>query len=106
MCSEVRSAFLMTEPDVASSDATNIGTSIRRDGEHYVLNRRKWWSSGAGDPPCNLAILLGKTDPQQAVHRHQAILLVDLHHPGVKLARPPSAYCSHPPLPRHTARRP
>src|SRR3546814_1070722 len=57
MYGDIRAAFLMTEPDVASSDATNIGTSIRRDGEHYVINGRKWWSSGAGDPRCKLAIL-------------------------------------------------
>src|SRR3546814_1778682 len=75
VCSSDLSAFLMTEPDVASSDATNIGTSIRRDGEHYVINGRKWWSSGAGDPRCKLAILMGKTDPQAEVHRQQAMIL-------------------------------
>ena len=92
MDGEIRSAFLMTEPDVASSDATNIGTSIRRDGEHYVINGRKWWSSGAGDPRCKLAILMGKTDPQAEVHRQQAMILVDLDTPGVKIERLLSVY--------------
>ena len=63
MDGEIRSAFLMTEPAVASSDATNIETSIKRDGDHYVINGRKWWSSGVGDPRCKIAIVMGKTDP-------------------------------------------
>ena len=65
MNGEIRSAFLMTEPAVASSDATNIETSIKRDGDHYVINGRKWWSSGVGDPRCKIAILMGKTDPSR-----------------------------------------
>ena len=63
LAGEIRSAFLMTEPGVASSDATNIETSIVRDGDHYVINGRKWWSSGVGDPRCKIAIVMGKTDP-------------------------------------------
>ena len=66
MDGEIRSAFLMTEPAVASSDATNIETSIKRDGDHYVINGRKWWSSGVGDPRCKVAIVMGKTDPSAA----------------------------------------
>ncbi len=66
MDGEIRSAFLMTEPAVASSDATNIETSIKRDGDHYVINGRKWWSSGVGDPRCKIAIVMGKTDPDAA----------------------------------------
>ena len=65
MDGEIRSAFLMTEPAVASSDATNIETSIKRDGDHYVINGRKWWSSGVGDPRCKIAIVMGKTDPSR-----------------------------------------
>lgn len=84
---EMRSAFLMTEPAVASSDATNIETSIRRDGDEYVINGRKWWSSGAGDPRCRIAILMGKTDPAAETHRQQAMILVDLQTPGVKIER-------------------
>jgi acyl-CoA dehydrogenase len=84
---EIRSAFLMTEPDVASSDATNIQTSIRRDGDEYVINGRKWWSSGAGDPRCRISILMGKTDPAAEKHRQQAMILVDLKSPGVKIER-------------------
>ena len=64
MNGEIRSAFLMTEPAVASSDATNIECEIKRDGDDYVINGRKWWSSGAGDPRCKVAILMGKTDPE------------------------------------------
>jgi acyl-CoA dehydrogenase len=89
---EIRSAFLMTEPEVASSDATNIRTSIRRDGDHYVINGRKWWSSGAGDPRCKLAIVMGKTDPDAEPHRQQAMILLDLDAPGVTIERVLSVY--------------
>ncbi len=84
---EIRSAFLMTEPDVASSDATNIQTSIRRDGDHYVINGRKWWSSGVGDPRCKLAIVMGKTDPSAPPHSQQSQLLVELDTPGIEIVR-------------------
>lgn len=89
---ESRSAFLMTEPEVASSDATNIRTSIRRDGDSYVINGRKWWSSGAGDPRCKLAIVMGKTDPDAEPHRQQAMILVELDQPGVTIERLLSVY--------------
>ncbi|AUW56991.1 acyl-CoA dehydrogenase [Sphingobium sp. SCG-1] len=89
---EIRSAFLMTEPEVASSDATNIRTSIRRDGDHYVVNGRKWWSSGAGDPRCKVAIVMGKTNPDAEPHRQQAMILIDLDTPGVKIERMLSVY--------------
>ncbi len=89
---KTRSAFLMTEPDVASSDATNIRTSIQRDRDHYVINGVKWWSSGAGDSRCNLAILMGKTDPNAEIHRQQTMILVDLKTPGVKIERMLSVY--------------
>ena len=89
---EIRSAFLMTEPDVASSDATNIRTSIQRNRDHYVINGRKWWSSGAGDSRCKLAILMGKTDPNAEIHRQQTMILVDLETPGVKIERMLSVY--------------
>ncbi len=92
MDGEIRSAFLMTEPEVASSDATNIRTSIRRDGDHYVVNGRKWWSSGAGDPRCTLAIVMGKTDPDADAHRQQAMILLDLATPGVTIERTLSVY--------------
>jgi len=84
---EIRSAFLMTEPDVASSDATNIQTSIRRDGDEYVINGRKWWSSGAGDPRCKLAIVMGKTDPDAAAHLQQSQILVPMDTRGVEIVR-------------------
>jgi len=87
MDGEIRSAFLMTEPAVASSDATNIETRIERDGDHYVINGRKWWSSGAGDPRCKLAILMGKTDPSAARHQQQSQILVPLDTPGVKIEK-------------------
>ena len=87
MDGEIRSAFLMTEPDVASSDATNIQTSIRRDGDHYVINGRKWWSSGVGDPRCKLAIVMGKTDPDAATHQQQSQILVPMDTPGVEVVR-------------------
>src|SRR3954468_1691885 len=72
MDGEIRSAFLMTEPAVASSDATNIETRIEKDGDHYVINGRKWWSSGVGDPRCKIAILMGKTDFKAAKHQQQS----------------------------------
>jgi acyl-CoA dehydrogenase len=87
LAGEIRSAFLMTEPDVASSDATNIQTSIVRDGDHYVINGRKWWSSGVGDPRCKLAILMGKTDPEAPVHAQQSQILVPLDSPGIHIER-------------------
>ena len=87
MAGEIRSAFLMTEPDVASSDATNIETAIRRDGDHYVVDGRKWWSTGVGDPRCRIAILMGKTDPDAPRHRQQSQILVPMDMPGVRVAR-------------------
>lgn len=87
MDGEIRSAFLMTEPAVASSDATNIATSIRREGDVYVIQGRKWWSTGAGDPRCKVAIVMGKTDPQAARHAQQSQILVPLDAPGVKIVR-------------------
>jgi len=84
---EIRSAFLMTEPDVASSDATNIQTSIRRDGEFYVINGRKWWSSGVGDSRCKLAVVMGKTDPDAATHQQQSQILVPMDTSGVEIVR-------------------
>ncbi|WP_010544566.1 acyl-CoA dehydrogenase family protein [Sphingomonas elodea] len=87
MRGEIRSAFLMTEPDVASSDATNIETRIERDGDQYVINGRKWWSSGAGDPRCKIAILMGKTDFSAAKHAQQSMILVPLDTPGVTIER-------------------
>ena len=85
---EIRSAFLMTEPDVASSDATNIETRIERDGDHYVLNGRKWWSSGAMNPHCAFYIVMGKTDPDAARHQQQSMILVPADTPGVEIIRP------------------
>jgi alkylation response protein AidB-like acyl-CoA dehydrogenase len=87
MNGEIRSAFLMTEPDVASSDATNIETEISRDGDYYVINGRKWWSSGVGDPRCKIAIVMGKTDKNAERHRQQSQILVPLDTPGVKVVR-------------------
>ena len=85
---EIRSAFLMTEPAVASSDATNIECRIQRDGDHYVINGRKWWSSGAGDPRCAIYVVMGKTDPDAPRHSQQAMILVPANTPGVKVIRP------------------
>ena len=82
LAGEIRSAFLMTEPAVASSDATNIETRIQRDGDHYVINGRKWWSSGVGDPRCKITILMGKTDPSAARHAQQSMILVPLDAPA------------------------
>ncbi|SEO19405.1 acyl-CoA dehydrogenase family protein [Bradyrhizobium sp. OK095] len=87
MDGEIRSAFLMTEPAVASSDATNIETSIKKDGDHYVINGRKWWSSGVGDPRCKIAILMGKTDFNAAKHQQQSQILVPLNTPGIKVEK-------------------
>jgi acyl-CoA dehydrogenase len=87
MDGEIRSAFLMTEPDVASSDATNIKCSIEMRGNEYVINGRKWWSSGAGDPRCKVAILMGKTDPSAELHKQQSMILVSLDAPGVTIKR-------------------
>lgn len=85
---EMRSAFLMTEPAVASSDATNIETSIRREGDEYVINGRKWWSSGVGDPRCKIAIVMGKTDTSAPKHLQQSQILVPLDSPGITKLRP------------------
>jgi len=87
MNGEIRSAFLMTEPDVASSDATNIQTSMVRDGDHYVINGRKWWSSGVGDPRCAVAIVMGKTNPDASRHAQQSQILVPMDTPGVRVER-------------------
>ena len=88
LAGEIRSAFLMTEPDVASSDATNIKTSITRDGDEYVINGRKWWSSGLGDPRCKITILMGKTDFDAPRHQQQSMILVPVDTPGVEVLRP------------------
>jgi len=87
MNGEIRSAFLMTEPAVASSDATNIETSIVREGGDYVINGRKWWSSGVGDPRCKVAIVMGKTDPGQKTYTQQSQILVPLDAKGVEVVR-------------------
>jgi acyl-CoA dehydrogenase len=87
LAGEIRSCFAMTELEVASSDATNIRASIARDGDEYVINAHKWWTSGAGDPRCKIAILLGKTDPTAAPHRQQSMVLVPMDAPGVKIER-------------------
>ena len=85
---EIRSAFLMTEPAVASSDATNIQCSIRRDGDHYVINGRKWFSTGVGHPACRILIVMGKTDPDAPRHAQQSMILVPRDTPGVTVVRP------------------
>ena len=89
LAGEIRSAFAMTEPDVASSDATNIEASIVRDGDDYVINGRKWWTTGAPDPRCKILIFMGKTEPGEAANKHkqQSMILVPVDAPGVKLLR-------------------
>ncbi len=87
LAGEIRSCFSMTEKDVASSDATNIQSSIARDGDDYVINGRKWWSSGAGDPRCKISIFMGKTDPSAPKHKQQSMILMPLDLPGIKVER-------------------
>lgn len=89
---EIRSAFLMTEPDVASSDATNIQCSITREGDEYVINGRKWWSSGAGDPRCAIYIVMGKTNPEAGRHEQQSMVLVPANTAGVTVLRALSVF--------------
>ncbi len=89
---EIRSAFLMTEPDVASSDATNIQCRIPRDGDHYVIDGRKWWSSGAGDPRCAVYIVMGKTNPDAPRHAQQSMIVVPANTPGITVLRPLSVF--------------
>jgi len=87
LAGEIRSIFAMTEPQVASSDATNIASSIVRDGDHYIVNGRKWWSSGAGDPRCKVAIFMGKNDPSAPKHKQQSMIVIPLDTPGVTIRR-------------------
>jgi acyl-CoA dehydrogenase len=89
---EIRSAFLMTEPDVASSDATNIECRIERDGDDYIINGRKWWSSGAGDPRCAVYIVMGKTSPEAGRHEQQSMIVVPANTPGIRVIRPLSVF--------------
>jgi acyl-CoA dehydrogenase len=88
----IRSCFAMTEPDVASSDATNIRARIERDGDQYVLNGRKWWTSGAGDPRCKIAIFMGKSDPAAPKHQQQSMILVPMETPGITIRRMLNVY--------------
>ena len=92
LAGEIRSCFAMTEPAVASSDATNIEASIVRDGSHYVIRGRKWWTSGVGDPRCKIAIFMGKTDPSAATYKQQSMILVPMDAPGVKIERMLTVY--------------
>ncbi|WP_308814244.1 acyl-CoA dehydrogenase family protein [Sphingomonas sp. GV3] len=92
MQGDIRSAFLMTEPAVASSDATNIETRMVRDGDHYVISGTKWWSSGVGDPRCKVAIVMGKTDTEAKRHQQQSMILVPMDAPGVTIERMLTVY--------------
>lgn len=92
LAGEIRSAFAMTEPDVASSDATNIQSRIERDGDEYVLNGRKWWTSGAGEHACKILIFMGKSDPEAEKYKQQSMILVPRDTPGVTLIRPLSVF--------------
>ncbi|MGE4240995.1 acyl-CoA dehydrogenase family protein [Ramlibacter sp.] len=89
---QIRSAFAMTEPEVASSDATNIATRIERQGDEYVINGHKWWISGAGDPRCQVFITMGKTDPEAPKHSQQSMIIVPRDTPGVRIVRPLSVF--------------
>jgi acyl-CoA dehydrogenase len=92
LAGEIRSCFAMTEPNVASSDATNIQSSIVREGDTYVINGRKWWTSGAGDPRCKVAIFMGKTDPGAPKHKQQSMIVVPMDSPGVTKKRMLTVY--------------
>jgi len=92
LAGEIRSCFAMTEPEVASSDATNIQSRIERDGDHYILSGRKWWTSGAGDPRCRLCIFMGKSNPTAAIHQQQSMILVPFDAPGITIKRMLNVY--------------
>lgn len=92
LAGEIRSAFSMTEPAVASSDARNIQTAITRDGDDYIINGRKWWTSGANDPRCKILIVMGRTNPDAASHQQQSMILVPIDTPGVTLVRSTSVF--------------
>jgi len=92
LAGEIRSAFSMTEPAVASSDARNIQTEITRDGDDYVINGRKWWTSGANDPRCKILIVMGRTNPDAASHQQQSMILVPIDTPGVNILRSTSVF--------------